>query len=355
VYRLHGAGLASRSWESSVRDRLGGARAVAFLSVLGLLAACGSATPTPTASALLVPSTPSATSMPSDAAAPSEPPASTPVPRCPSPASTAQVDRRDLTGRIAFSFDTGIWTSDASGSRRHQVTTDGGFDPTWSPNGRQIVYRRLLADDDGEIWVVSPTGSGRTDLVNDPAHSDWGPAWSPDGAEIAFDSDRVGGLALWLMDGTGTRQRILTRGHGEYPAWSPDGTEIAYAGGTYYDIRVINRDRTGDHAIVTGPAYDMGPAWSPDGDWIAYHTQADAFPDVAEAGQGPEMEIHLVHPDGSADHRITCDDVEDSFPTWSPDGRFLIWSRHGELVAARPDGSGMIELGPGNFPSWIRS
>ena len=109
-----------------------------------------------------------------------------------------------------------------------------------------------------------------------------------------------------------------------------------------------------DRAITTSAAYDMGPAWSPNGGWIAYHTQADRWPEVAETGMGDEMEIHLVHPDGTSDHRITDDDVEDSFPAWSPDGRFLLWSRHGELVVARPDGSGRIEIGPGNFPSWGR-
>ena len=51
---------------------------------------------------------------------------------------------------------------------------------------------------------------------------------------------------------------------------------------------------------------------------------------------------------------VAADRVEDSFPAWSPDGRFLMWARHGELVVARPDGSGMVEVGPGNFPSWIR-
>jgi Tol biopolymer transport system component len=91
-----------------------------------------------------------------------------------------------------------------------------------------------------------------------------------------------------------------------------------------------------------------------DGSWIAYHTQADHYPNLGEAGMGPEMEIHLVNPDASYDHRITNDDIEDSFAAWSPDGRFLMWSRHGELVVSRPDGSGMIEIGSGNFPSWIQ-
>ncbi|HSS36133.1 MAG TPA: hypothetical protein VLR93_07640 [Patescibacteria group bacterium] len=264
------------------------------------------------------------------------------------------IDPDELTGRVVFAYDDGIWTSDASGGHRRRLTHDGGFDPSWSPDGSTIAYRLLLAADDGEIWAMTGTGGRPHDLVNDPDYSDWGPAWSPDGMTVAYDSNRRGGIAIWLMDADGGHQRLIGDGHGEYPSWSPDGSRIAYSGGSYYDIHVMNADGSGDRAITSTPAYDMGPAWSPDGAWIAYHTQVDSYPKLGEPGQGPEMEIHLVRPDGSDDHRITADRVEDSFPAWSPDGRFLIWSRHGQLVIARPDGSGLIDIGPGTFASWIR-
>jgi Tol biopolymer transport system component len=299
--------------------------------VCGLIAGCADASPIGSASPT-----------PSDA-----PPTRSPV------ASGEPIALDQLSGRIAFSFDDGIWVSDANGQGRRQLTSDGGFDPTFSPDGSQIAYRLLLAADDGEIWVMDADGGNPRDLVNDPDFSDWGPAWSPDGRLIAYDSNRQVGLAIWFMDADGSDQRIVTDGHGEYPTRSPAGKRIAYSGGSYYDIRVADADGSNDRALTSAAAYDMGPAWSPDGDWIAYHTQADYFPDLGESGMGPEMEIHLVRPDGTDDHRITSDRVEDSFPAWSPDGRYLVWSRHGELVVVRPDGSGTVNIGSGNFPSWV--
>ncbi len=91
-----------------------------------------------------------------------------------------------------------------------------------------------------------------------------------------------------------------------------------------------------------------------DGAWEVLVASAHALARDDDLGSALPTMLGLVRPDGSDDHRIAVDLVEDSFPTWSPDGRFLIWARHGELVVARPDGSGMVEIGPGNLPSWIR-
>jgi Tol biopolymer transport system component len=265
---------------------------------------------------------------------------------------TDPVDLGEVSGRIAFAFDDGIWTSRADGTHRQRITSDGGFDPSWSPDGRRIVYRRLTADDDGELWTVEADGSQRADLGIGPS-SDWGPSFSPDGTMIAFSSNKGGPLAIWVMHSDGSAARQVTAGHGEYPSWSPDGKRLAYAGGSYYDIHVVDLDGSNDRAITDTPAYDMGPAWSPDGRTIVYHTQVDAFPNVGESGQGPEMELHAVGIDGSNDRRLTDDSVEDSFAAWSPDGRFLVWARHGELVVGHPDGSGMASIGSGNFPDWV--
>jgi len=267
------------------------------------------------------------------------------------PGADGPIDVSTLPGRITFSWGSGVWTSDATGEHRVQLTDDDGFDPTYSPDGKSIVYRLLTADDDGELLSIDADGEKRN-IVNDPDFSDWSPAWSPDGTMIAFSSNRLGVLGIWVMDADGSNQRFVTKSHGEYPTWSPDSQSIAYAGGSYYDIRRINVDGSGDELVSGDSAYEMGPAWSPDGQWIAFHTQAD-FDELEEPGMGPELEIHLIRPDGTGERRITNNHTDDSFAVWSPDGQYLMWVQHGQIVVARPDGTGLVEIGAGNFPSWV--
>jgi Tol biopolymer transport system component len=97
----------------------------------------------------------------------------------------------------------------------------GEFDPAWSPDGAMIAF---ASDRDGnpEIYVMAATGSHVTRLTNDPAH-DWNPVWSPDGSRIAFESDRDGSVGLYLMDSDGTNVSMLIQKFPETccPAWRP--------------------------------------------------------------------------------------------------------------------------------------
>jgi Tol biopolymer transport system component len=110
-----------------------------------------------------------------------------------------------------------VMNADGSGARRLTrfeesvgVVYIGG--PAWSPDGRKILFQSALADlpdSGGEVYVMNADGSGRRNLTRNPAH-DFAPDWSPDGRKIVFVSDRDGSYDLYVMNADGSGQRRLT-------------------------------------------------------------------------------------------------------------------------------------------------
>jgi TolB protein len=242
---------------------------------------------------------------------------------------------------------------------------------------RSVVIAASLAVAGLAVWFAWDRW-GRTPLVRDGA-----PSWSPDGKQIVFYGERDGQLAdLYVMNADGSSVRQLThtpRAEG-YPAWSPDGRQIAYESddpGGNFDIYVMNADGSNVHRLTTDPRRDVGPAWSPDGTKIAFMSD--------RAGQ--EFDIYEMNADGSGVERLTAgatnwfpqfspdgarlafhvwrdvnvfdlktrtlqpltkDPENGMYPTWSPDGRqiaFMSW-RNGrtEIFAMNADGSGQRVL-----------
>ncbi|GHH41143.1 Tol biopolymer transport system component [Streptomyces umbrinus] len=148
---------------------------------------------------------------------------------------------------------------------------------------------RLIAEVQNVLWSLPRTGGKAVPLTpaglepNRPVHA-------PDGKLIAFCAYRGGGFHIWTMrpDGSDVRQRTDGPWDDRGPAWSPDGTRIAFASerggdqvtGSPYRIHVLDL-RTGDIARVTGlpdqegPSQDgawedFDPTWSPDGKRILF-------------------------------------------------------------------------------------
>jgi TolB protein len=94
-----------------------------------------------------------------------------------------------------------------------------------------------------DVYVVDANGTSLRRLTTSPG-DDFDPSWSPDGTRIAFRRERSGEPEIWIMNADGTQQRRLTDGLS--PAWSPDGSLVAFAGpsGSSGIITVIRPDGT---------------------------------------------------------------------------------------------------------------
>jgi Tol biopolymer transport system component len=112
-----------------------------------------------------------------------------------------------------------------------------------------------------------------------------------------------------------------------------------------YDIFVVNRDGTALRQLTSWPGEDGWPTWSPDGRRIVFTTTHGT---VSE-----RYDLWIMLADGSRKHRLTAG----SFPVWSPDGRAIMFSTGDDdrLAVTRPDGSG-LRTWPlrGELPDWHR-
>jgi Tol biopolymer transport system component len=121
---------------------------------------------------------------------------------------------------------------DGTGLTRLTFTTGTQEDnPNWSPDGQWMAHDACVSTSfpcpgtpNYEIFAMRADGSARRRLTNDPS-IDWNPAWSPDGTEIVFRSDRSpDGTELWKMNRNGSGVVQLTFGPyqgGVDPDWQP--------------------------------------------------------------------------------------------------------------------------------------
>ena len=208
-----------------------------------------------------------------------------------------------------------------------KVTSAVGIEtvPSLSPDGDWIVYASA-----GDIQLQPVGGQVPINLTKDEPAADTQPAFSPDGALIAFRSERSGG-GLWLMGRTGESPRRLTD-RGFDPAWTPDGRFVVFATATTTDpdsrgnvsegwkVEVATGQMT---RVTTGDL--MQPDVSPNGQRMAYW----ALPVTAKAPvefSGSNRDLWTVRLDGTDPVRVTDDAATDWSPMWSPDGRFLYFA-----------------------------
>lgn len=170
----------------------------------------------------------------------------------------------------------GLWMVPLDGGPIHPLMqlTDVLRFPTYAPATRQLVFQR--SDRVTNLWRLrlgDTTATAAPILVS--TRSESMPAYSPDGTQLAFASDRTGHSEIWLSDAAGQRpvQRTHFGGpHTTAPRWSPDGRQIVFeswAAGQA-DIYVMPAQGGTPLRLTQDAANDMVPHWSRDGQWIYF-------------------------------------------------------------------------------------
>lgn len=252
----------------------------------------------------------------------------------------------------------------ATGAKRSLISGDA-VQPSWSPNGHRIAYWGLRSGGgQRDIWTIPAQGGEPIPIMNDQA-LDWSPSWSPDGNYLYFASDRSGSMNFWRVPidektgrMAGNFEAVTTpSGYSEHISFSADGQQMVYVQRaetqTLHRITfdLVKVKTTGSpEAIMQGTEYVTSPDLSPDSEWLTYSSQGSRQEDV-----------FVIKRDGSSQRQLTNDRFNDRSPRWSPDGnRIAFYSdRSGryEIWVINVDGSGLQQLtftdGPSAvYPIW---
>jgi TolB protein len=205
--------------------------------------------------------------------------------------------------RILFNRNSEVWIMNADGSGQQQLTTAGGSNPAWYPDGNSFAYvyggihRRSL---DGSSDVLISPGATYCDIPPDsPGQCDYNISVdvSPDGSAFIYQYDAVTYYPYYPEDHW-IQSWLSTGGPGAFPSFAPDQSRVAFnesstAGTAVGTMRPDGTDRT----IIRSGGVDT--AWSPDGKKIA------------ATGSG----IEIMNPDGSG---ITPLGQTGSMADWQP-------------------------------------
>jgi TolB protein len=215
----------------------------------------------------------------------------------------------------------------------HQVLMTGikwaspcGTDLSWAHDSEHLAVSYTATEDVTDVPVIdvlSVDGEPPRRLVSYGVD----PYWSPDDEAIAYHGT-LNSNGVWIVgaDGTDPRQLSETMGSGcafDGPAWSPDGTQVAFYGGAdgFHDVWVADVAGGGEVRLSADAADEYWPRWSPDGSRIAFDRVVD------RANNAPQFVVS--DPDGS-DQVMLEHPLVASAPTWSPDGRSILGLLHDE-------------------------
>jgi hypothetical protein len=265
----------------------------------------------------------------------------------PAPASTPWAPSWSPDGKwIAVGMEGSLWKVDPATGAAIELVHDGRYSssPSWSPDGQWIIY---TADDDGRKiqLAILNVASGETHSLTDDDQVYLDPVFSPDGRAVAYVSSQPSGYlniyvraiqdGRWAGDPTALTRDRRAAGDRLYvgawdmhtqPAWTRDGKEIIF---------VSNREAPlGSGDLWRMPVEPDGvakaiPIWK---EQTLFRTRPDVSPDgkrivyASTAGAAEQFNnLYVLPAGGGVPYKLTFDAWDHFHPRWSPDGEWIAY------------------------------
>ena len=187
------------------------------------------------------------------------------------------------------------------------------FAPRFSPDGEKIIMS-FAKDGNSDIYTMN-LKTRVVEKITDHTSIDTSPSYSPDGKYIAFNSDRSGLQQIYVMRSDGSKVKRITFGKGLYgtPVWSPRGDLIAFTKvhkGKFY-IGVMRTDGSGER-LLTENFYQEAPSWSPNGRVLIFYRETKSDSE----GKGFSAKLWSIDLTGY-NERLIETETDGSDPSWS--------------------------------------
>ena len=234
----------------------------------------------------------------------------------------SNVMKSNLTIILGLAFVFGAVLAFASTTSLMADERPSSFDTSERPEG--IIAFSSVAPRHWDLY--SRDSAGATMQITKTSALDFNAAFSPDGQQIAFVSEREGNMDLYFMnvDGSDVSRLTSLQAMDDHPTWSPDSRQIAFvstrkraaAGRAWNGIYVMDADGGNVHRLSGDDAADYSPSWSPRGDWIAF-----------ASGRTRPEDLWLMKPDGTERRKL----IENGgWPSFINEGAAVVFHREGD-------------------------
>ena len=187
------------------------------------------------------------------------------------------------------------------------------FAPRFSPDGKKIIMS-FAKDGNSDIYTMDLENRIVERITNHPS-IDTSPSYSPDNRFITFNSDRSGYQQIYVMKSDGSNVKRISFGKGLYgtPVWSPRGDLIAFTKlhkGKFY-IGVMRTDGSGER-LLTENYYQEAPSWSPNGRVLIFYRETKSN----DKGEGFSAKLWSIDLTGYNERQVQTE-TDASDPSWS--------------------------------------